>query len=153
MSDTEVQEPMEQAEPEAVVTPRAMPVVEAVKFDKRLKLCANGAEPKRADMHTMWARDTPQRIQELKNHGFRMAKEDDIKDWSVGWLDESNVVRNGDSVLMIGPRERVENNEEQRLQELIDMNRRQTDRIEHDAGIERNEGHGSRRGGRFYSIP
>lgn len=98
----------------------------------------------------VFARNTDERITELLNRGYRIAKPAEVE--SHTGVERNKRIVQGDTVLMIAPEEIVQ----ARVQaKQNDRRRMEGDYSQHDAaaGIEAREAHGQRRGNRRYFIP
>ena len=125
----------------------------------RIEACARGAYPKAADQHTLWMVDIPKKIQEWLNRGFRMAKPEEIKEPVINWDDDNPIqwavdgegyIRDGDCLLMIGPREYMEKRQGKYRRDLYAQQGTAEDREEY---ISAKEEHGKTVKGKFYSMP
>ncbi len=85
-----------------------MAKVEVRDRDERLKPVAKGTELKDANLHSYWVRDSDKSICRHQQKQFRFASTEDVLEGHDGYKDVDGRIRNGDLLLMVGPREQVE---------------------------------------------
>ncbi len=112
-----------------------------------------GSMPIDDTKHTRWVRDTPRAVRKRQQQGYRLAKEEEVREDHDGYRQPDGSLRNGDTVLMIVERESVERRKEERDRYTESLDKKMQETMDHEGGLTTEAGHGQRSGTKFYSLP
>ncbi len=103
--------------------------------------------------HTRFVRNTPKRIRKHEQMGYRIAKPEDVGEGHDGYLRDGGIC-DGDSILMICDRERVEARATKRFLDEASLDRRKQEKENAEGQLVTDEDHHyKRKGSRTYFIP
>ncbi len=116
---------------------------------------AKGAPSKDPNFTTHWERDTPKHMRNRLRKGYRLAKESDVNADHDGYAEPDGAIRKGDLVLVIGSRERLEDEKVVRMRETGLRDKAMAKQLENIPGLEVDPEENYRReqSGKKYFIP